>query len=476
MSNHVALNGDDGSDAVPARVAARRARGRRRAAARLRGRTPLSRRRVSHRSGTRARRSSRSAATSCCSPTVARASSPSSCWSPRRRASLGLRITGQLVAAAPARRSQPRDAAGDAAVAARFWRDMTALELPGAAVGRSVVAPRRDAALVRARRADPLSRTARSRAVLGRRLGHARCLPGSGRDSCSRSGTCRRARSAAAAYSATRTRTAIGRSGSCSSSASAPSAPATRTATSCSGRLLALGAIPARLRRRGILDESLPFFHPAGRRSRGHATRAGARRACAGADRAARDPGHAPRGLRPRRLERFAPARRPGAAPSNCAAPGPSRCTTRRWTRWRQALRHVGRGSARRRARGVADAASATTSSACSSLTASSPARTLPRRGRGRALWLHPRDRETGVALQPAADGPCDPRGPVHAGAGRAARRADPAAPARAPTARACSTGRCRTTAACSATFSARRRSTFFGREIGLMYMHAHLR
>jgi cellobiose phosphorylase len=45
--------------------------------------------------------------------------------------SLGLRITGQLVAAAPAAAAEPaaNAAASDASVAARFWRDMTALEL-----------------------------------------------------------------------------------------------------------------------------------------------------------------------------------------------------------------------------------------------------------------------------------------------------------------------------------------------------------
>ncbi len=42
--------------------------------------------------------------------------------------------------------------------------------------------------------------------------------------------------------------------------------------------------------------------------------------------------------------------------------------------------------------------------------------------------------------------------------------------------ARACSIGRCRITAALQRNFQRAETSTFFGREIGLMYMHAHLR
>ena len=97
-------------------------------------------------------------------------------------------------------------------------------------------APARDPAVVRPRRADPLPRAARPGAVLGRRLGHARRVPGAGRAAPGARPVGAAARPAARASSRTRTPTATGRSGSCSSTASAASAPATRTATSCSGR------------------------------------------------------------------------------------------------------------------------------------------------------------------------------------------------------------------------------------------------
>ena len=87
----------------------------------------------------------------------------------------------------------------------------------------------------RTTRGSTTSRRAASsstRAAAGARATSAKVLS----SCCSRSGARRRCASCCCAYSATRTRTAIGRSGSCSSSASAASARKTRTATSCSGR------------------------------------------------------------------------------------------------------------------------------------------------------------------------------------------------------------------------------------------------
>ena len=155
------------------------------------------------------------------------------------------------------------------------------------------------------------------------------------------------------------------------------------------------------------------------------------RRARARADRAARDSGHAARGLRPRRLERLAPARRPRArrAPVQRVdghAPSPD---ARRRSR-----RRCGAPAAPALADALearAAAGSATTSSACSSRTASWPGLAHFRGdGADRALAApaRPRDRRR---LQPAADDPRDPRRPVHARAGAAPRRGDPAPPAR---------------------------------------------
>ena len=88
---------------------------------------------------------------------------------------------------------------------------------------------------------------------------------------------------------------------------------------------------------------------------------------------------------------------------------------------------------------------------------------------------LHPRDRAHRHPLQPAADDPRHHQRPAHAGAGGGARRAHPDAPARrrrrAPVrpAAAYRGGPQRH-------FQRAESSTFFGREIGLMYTHAHLR
>ena len=81
-------------------------------------------------------------------------------------------------------------------------------------------------------------------------------------------------------------------------------------------------AVPARVRRRALARRGAARSSiPRATRSAERASVLGARGARARADRAARDPGHAARGLRPRRLERLAAARRSRAAPSSlCSA------------------------------------------------------------------------------------------------------------------------------------------------------------
>ena len=111
-----------------------------------------------------------------------------------------------------------------------------AVAVARAARAARVGAPAGDPAVVRARRDDPLPRAARPRAVLGRRLGNARRLPGPGRAAAGARTVGRRSATCCCASSRARTPTATGRSGSCSSSAIAASAPTTRTATSSSGR------------------------------------------------------------------------------------------------------------------------------------------------------------------------------------------------------------------------------------------------
>ena len=94
---------------------------------------------------------------------------------------VGFRITGGLVAApatAPA-------GADDEAAATRFWTAMTGPVALSATAASAVRGRRRGAAghppLVHPQRPDPLPGAARARAVLRRRLGHARRVPGPGR-------------------------------------------------------------------------------------------------------------------------------------------------------------------------------------------------------------------------------------------------------------------------------------------------------
>ena len=143
--------------------------------------------------------------------------------------------------------------------------------------------------------------------------------------------------------------------------------------------------------RRGACRSSIPRAT----RARERATRARARRARARADRAARDPGHAARGLRPRRLERLAPARRPRARRASCAARGRSRSTTRRSTTLAAALRRVG---PRRRSPTQLEAAAA-----ADPRRLPAPARRGRRRRRPRALPRGRRDRALAAPARPRA-------------------------------------------------------------------------
>ncbi len=121
-------------------------------------------------------------------------------------------------------------------------------------------APRRDGPMVHAERSRPLSLAARPRAVLGRRLGHARCLSGAGRDAARVGPRWRRCVTSCFVSWPTRIRTETGRSGSCSSSANAVSALVTRTATSSSGRWwrwLSISSPPAM---RPFSRRRMPFF------------------------------------------------------------------------------------------------------------------------------------------------------------------------------------------------------------------------
>ena len=172
----------------------------------------------------------------------------------------------------------------------------------------------------------------------------------------------------------------------------------------------------------------------------------------------ARRPRHASRRLRPRRLERLAAAGRPGDARAHCAARGPSRCTTRRSTTLAEALRRIGRaerGGARSRRRPrqcehdfqrllIADGVLAGYALLPSS------------DGRVEHL-LHPtrRDDRLHYSLLPMIHAIlADLLTPEQA---RDHLQLIDDAPARRPTARACSTGRCPTTAGRSASSSAPR-------------------
>ena len=420
VSNHVALNGDDGSDAVPARwtrddegvivaclpdtdVGRRFPDG----AFRIDAAPETAIERVGGDELLFADGRSRG------QPFVVLITAPAT--------SLGLRITGQLVEAphaevtADAARSVCKRCGRGRSLLARHDRSAGS---GGAGIG-GCDARCGHPALAHARRVDPPSRAARPRAVLGRRLGHARRVPGSGRVAAlarahgagARAVAARvpqpeRGRRLAAVVHVLRTR------------ARHPPARLARR-----HRVLAAArtrAVPAGLRRRRACStRSCRIFHPEGDAKAQRAQRAGARRARARADRAARDRGYAPGGLRPRRLERLAATGRPGARRASCAVRGPSRCTTRRSTTLAQALRHARPRGARREAARPRWPAYATTSSACSWPTASLPA---SRAFAATAPWSTGCIRTTATracsySLLPMVHG--DPRESVHARAGR---------------------------------------------------------
>ena len=206
-----------------------------------------------------------------------------------------------------------------------FWRDMTGsarAARPPAPVARAAVSGSRRAALAHARRLDPPPRAARPRAVLRRRLGHARRLPGTvelllalgprrarPRPPAARLPQPERGRRLAAVVHVLRAR-----------ARHPPRRLARRHRVLAAARAR---AVPARLRRRRAPRPRAALLPSRGEARAERTTRAGARRARARADRAARDPGHAARGLRPRRLERLAPAGRPARSRSASAARGP---------------------------------------------------------------------------------------------------------------------------------------------------------
>ena len=225
-----------------------------------------------------------------------------------------------------------------------------------------------------------------------------------------------------------------------------------------------------------MLDERAAVLRPARRRARRARDAPRARRARARRDEPARHRRHPPGRLRPRRLERFAPAGRIPRCASACAARGRSRSTYQTLTR-AGARRSAASAAAERgrRARGDRRARPRRLPAAADADGVLTGLRLLPSRRAHRAAAA-PARREHRNPLQPAADDPRDPRRPVHARAGRRARRADPRSTCSAPTARGSSTARCATAAGPAALPARGERSTFFGREIGLMYMHAHLR
>jgi hypothetical protein len=216
-------------------------------------------------------------------------------------------------------------------------------------------------------------------------------------------------------------------------------------------RLLAAagaGALPAGQRRPGLAGRAGAVL-----RGRGGAGRSGqrlaARAARAGGDPRAAHSRHAPGGLWPWRLERFAAAGRARAArtpvqrldrdpaPPDAAHAGALRCR------------------AAARTRSIALQAEA----ACRAGGLPAPAggrrrghrlRAVPARSRrraARALPAAPAGRTHRRALQPAAHDARHPGRHAQPRTGRGACAADRAAPARAPMARACSTARCPTAA-----------------------------
>ena len=132
----------------------------------------------------------------------------------------------------------------------------------------SLAAPSADAvarlaehrSLVHAQRVRALPVPARPGAVLRRRLGNARRLPGPGRDAARAGARGADPRPAAARHEGSRTPMATGHSGSCSSSANAASAPAIRMATSCSGRCWCSPSICIASGDAGVLEEPVPFL------------------------------------------------------------------------------------------------------------------------------------------------------------------------------------------------------------------------
>ena len=184
---------------------------------------------------------------------------------------------------------------------------------PRGSAGERAAQPRGDGALVRAERARPLPLAARSRAVLGRRLGDPRRLPGAGRDAARAGTTGAAARPRAARHGQPES----GRRLAAVVHVLRARARHPRRRLARRHRLLAAGGARAISHRLGRCRCSrarvsvLRFARPGRRRARDGL---GARRARPRAHRQAAHSRHRARRLRPRRLERFPAACRSGDA------------------------------------------------------------------------------------------------------------------------------------------------------------------
>ena len=386
------------------------------------------------------------------------------------------RITGGLdrrrrrpaIAARPTTSAPPRPRSGPTSAAA------SRVHAPAGAPPRSR-ACRTSCPGSRTTRSSTTSRRAASsstRAAAGARATSARARS----SCCSRSAARSRCATSCCASSRPRTPTATGRSGSRSSSATAASAPATRTATSSSGRCSRSRSTCSRPTTATCSTprcrSSIPTATPPPRPRRSRRTSS------------ARSPSSSGRQIPGTSLVAYGHGDWNDSLQPADPAMRERLCSSWTVTLQVQTARDARGGAPRARARARSRAGSrrsraahrATTSSACSSPTARSPAsRTSTSDGRVEYL-LHPSDRATGIhyRLLPMIHAIInDMLTPEQA---RDPRRSHPRRISSRPTARASSTGRRTYRGGAQRFFQRAESSTFFGREIGLMYMHAHLR
>ena len=401
-------------------------------------------------------------------------------WSPRRRRAVGFRITGGLV------EPTPRDRAGERSTttaaddrSGRRWPGRSRLQRARSAVALAsdVAASAGDPALVRARRADPLPRAARARAVLAAAAGaRATCarVPSS---CCSRSAAGSRCATCCCASSPTQNADGDWPQWFMFFERERGIRPGDSHGDIVFWPLLALAAVPARHRGRVDSRRGRAVLPPDGRRAR-----------------RARDASGATSSARSRSSQRASiPGTRLAAYGhgdwNDSLQPVDPAMRERLCSAWTVTLHHqtlgtLARGAAARRPRGrrrraatrrprairddfqrllVADGALAGFAYFHARRARRAPA--APARPRHR----HP--------LQPAADDPRDHRRPVHARAGARRTSRSSASTCSAPDgARLFDRPLAVPRRASSALFQRAETSTFFGREIGLMYTHAHLR